>query len=392
MGTYCVHKFMAVQDTQSHTLNQLRSLTEKEQKIRLQRLRMSFLSQGVTFLMVVFCWAQDKTPLFVLRDFAILTLVGNGAFLVVFYFNINLKFKEKSLTGAQMVVALFPPAWVVYFLEEGQARATILFIAIVAALYGIFSLNTRQFLKIALVYLLVYIGLIVTLWVNKPEFIKVPLELMQAFTFTLVMTQIAVIGGYINRLKNKLREKNNKLNATMAELHEALQQINQLAQTDELTGIHNRRKVLDILAKEINRCGRSKETFSVAMLDVDHFKSINDNYGHQVGDEVLTTIATVVQNCLRNIDNFGRYGGEEFLLIMFQTKIPGAQVSAERIRKALSDLEYPNISSDFKVTMSMGLAEHRLGETLEDILARADNALYLAKHRGRDCVVVSDES
>ncbi len=362
----------------------------KQQKVRIQRLGMSFLSQGVTFLMVAFCWLQDKIPLVVLRDFVVLTVVINGAFFFIFYFDINLRFKEKSLTGLQMVAALFAPAWVVYFLQEGQARASMMFIAIVAALYGIFSLNTRQFLGIALIYLLIYGGLVLTIWVTKPQFTELPLELMQAFTFTLVMAQIAVIGGYINRLKSKLRDKNKKLNQTMDELQEALEQIHALAQTDELTGISNRRNILQALEQEVNRHDRSPETFSIAMLDVDHFKLINDNYGHPVGDQVLKDVASKIKTTLRTVDFFGRYGGEEFLLIMPQTAKDGAKTSTERIREALANSVLDYMDADYRVTISIGVAEHKNKEKLEELIARADKALYAAKNSGRDRVVVTD--
>jgi diguanylate cyclase (GGDEF)-like protein len=120
---------------------------------------------------------------------------------------------------------------------------------------------------------------------------------------------------------------------------------------------------------------------------VDFFKQINDIHGHQGGDKILRQLASRVTADLRDIDSFGRYGGEQFLLILPQTALAGAQVKAERIRASIEALRFDDMPADLKVTVSIGLAEFQAGESTDDTLARADLALYQAKDTGRNRVV-----
>jgi diguanylate cyclase (GGDEF)-like protein len=142
-----------------------------------------------------------------------------------------------------------------------------------------------------------------------------------------------------------------------------------------------------VLSEESNRYQRAPGAFSLGILDVDFFKHINDSHGHQAGDEILRKLASCVSDGLRVIDSFGRYGGEEFLLILPQTTLAGAQVKAERIRASIEALRFDSLPEGIRVTVSIGLAEFQAGETTDDTLARADKALYQAKEAGRNRVI-----
>jgi diguanylate cyclase (GGDEF)-like protein len=123
-----------------------------------------------------------------------------------------------------------------------------------------------------------------------------------------------------------------------------------------------------------------------AMLDIDHFKSINDTYGHLIGDEVLKIVSGLIDKSIRSADYFGRYGGEEFLIVMTQTNLNGAVTYAERVRSAIQNHRFHNLGSDFKVTVSVGVAEFNDKDNIQTMIERADKALYRAKGSGRDCV------
>jgi diguanylate cyclase (GGDEF)-like protein len=122
------------------------------------------------------------------------------------------------------------------------------------------------------------------------------------------------------------------------------------------------------------------------MLDIDHFKSVNDTYGHMTGDEVLKAVSDVICNSLRSADFCGRYGGEEFLLVMTQTNIKGALLCAERIRSNIERGRFPNLGPDFRVTVSLGVTEFAGKEDIPTMIGRADKALYRAKETGRNRV------
>jgi diguanylate cyclase (GGDEF)-like protein len=167
-------------------------------------------------------------------------------------------------------------------------------------------------------------------------------------------------------------------------LEQALTVISELAIRDELTGSHNRRHLMKLIEEEKYRAGRSGNLFCLCLLDLDFFKHVNDNYGHSGGDTILREFARTVQAEIRGRDCFGRYGGEEFLLMLPETMLEEALGLAEQVRLRIKQLTFPGISEDLQLTVSIGLAEYRAGESVGQTIARADEALYGAKSSGRD--------
>jgi diguanylate cyclase (GGDEF)-like protein/PAS domain S-box-containing protein len=167
---------------------------------------------------------------------------------------------------------------------------------------------------------------------------------------------------------------------------QAHENLRALATHDPLTGVFNRRAVEDVLRKELDRAERHDRPLAVAMMDADHFKNINDTYGHQTGDEVLRAISGRCQKTLRSNDVFGRYGGEEFVVVFPETSIADAAVVAERLRAAVAENPIKVGPNALEVTVSIGLAEFAPGQNLEKLFQRADSALYAAKQDGRNLV------
>ena len=174
-------------------------------------------------------------------------------------------------------------------------------------------------------------------------------------------------------------------------LRQALATINELAIRDELTGAHNRRFVLDLVEKEKERSDRSGSEFCLCLFDLDHFKRINDSFGHAAGDAVLRAFATAARGQIRACDAFGRYGGEEFLLLLPETPSQDALALAERIRGVVENLRCLVGDGDdmrtITATVSVGVAQYRLGEPVAQTIVRADEALYQAKASGRNRVL-----
>lgn len=359
--------------------NPLINEEERNQKLRLKRLRMSFASYMVTFSIVVYCWAQGMISLGIVAGFLAACLLINGIFLWQIHTGRNLKFRDPSMTSPQMVVSLLPPIWVMAFLDAGQARAIFLLIAIVPMLFGILALSTRQFIVVGLWFFALYGLLHLGLWAYRPEVLNSELEILQTVAFALVMAEITIIGGFISGLRGKLRQRNR-------ELGEAMEQIQELVNVDALTGVYNRRRLFEVISEESNRYTRTPGSFSLCLLDIDHFKEVNDTHGHQKGDKILQAVARSVADGLRAIDCFGRYGGEEFLLVLPQTPLEGARIKAERVREAIAALKFADMGEDFRVTVSIGVAEYHRDESTDDTLLRADQALYAAKGDGRNNV------
>lgn len=176
-------------------------------------------------------------------------------------------------------------------------------------------------------------------------------------------------------------------NITKAKALEA--SLMKLSCEDPLTGLLNRRTILETLEEEIKRGRRYSRPLSFLMMDIDHFKKINDRWGHPSGDEVLKTFAAACQAAKRENDKMGRFGGEEFVMVLPETGMPEAELAAERIRKCTAEMEINARSgtATIPVTVSIGATTATGNDDVEAVIARADVALYEAKNKGRNCVV-----
>lgn len=167
------------------------------------------------------------------------------------------------------------------------------------------------------------------------------------------------------------------------------QEVQELAITDGLTQVFSRRYYLERFAEEINRSKKFGYLFSCLMIDIDHFKNYNDRYGHLVGDAILKELSKVIKENIRQIDLMGRYGGEEFSIILPETDREQARLAAERIRQAIEERHIKAYDEDLKITVSMGVSEFpKHGKGINQLIDSADSALYKAKQAGRNRVCV----
>jgi diguanylate cyclase (GGDEF)-like protein len=181
--------------------------------------------------------------------------------------------------------------------------------------------------------------------------------------------EVGALTKVFNHMVVKLREKSDELE--------------RLSTIDGLTGLFNRRHMTALLAAEQRRCQRLKHPFAVVMMDVDHFKSYNDEFGHPAGDKVLAKVSELLQESVREVDSVGRYGGEEFLVLMPESGEAEAAALAERVRRRIAEAKLPHR----RVTVSLGVAQYPMhGESVDAVIAAADAALYVAKGEGRNRV------
>ena len=205
-------------------------------------------------------------------------------------------------------------------------------------------------------------------------------RLLSGLWFGIVLAKIAVINLIGSALRQALVDSNRRLG-------EALEQLRELSERDELTGLANRRAVMAQLEQAVARCAGGGAPLAVALLDVDHFKRVNDTHGHAAGDAVLRAFADAVTARLRSSDRVARYGGEEFLLLLPGCGEPAAAAqAAERARLVVEGHGWDAVAGGLRITVSIGVAVCQPGETAAALLQRADAALYRAKAGGRNRV------
>jgi diguanylate cyclase (GGDEF)-like protein len=191
--------------------------------------------------------------------------------------------------------------------------------------------------------------------------------------------EFGVVTGMFNEMAVRLKQNQ--------------QELEKLAVTDSLTRLANRKQIMTSLKTHIENYRRYAAEFSLLMMDIDHFKEVNDTYGHLMGDVVLVQVAEIFNKVLRSMDVAGRYGGEEFLVILGQTTVQSAMLTAERIRQAVE--HYPFVYQDIElhITISTGVTGIISGDDTDNtLISRADKALYEAKTRGRNQVVLSSDN
>jgi len=188
----------------------------------------------------------------------------------------------------------------------------------------------------------------------------------------------------LDKTRQELENAKRIIRAKEIELNAILAQADEVSHTDALTYLPNRRQVINHLQKEVHRAERYKTPVSISMIDIDHFKKINDTYGHTVGDQVLLQLANMLRGGIRESDMVGRYGGEEFLIVLPNTKLQRAAEMAARLCKTIRQNDI-DVGKKANLTVSIGVAEYRHGEeNWQKFLSRADMALYAAKNAGRN--------
>ena len=345
---------------------------DHNQTLRLKRFLMALGSYVMWSTFAVFLHFQDNTrvTLNVLVTSLSGILVVNIILYVIFRSGLNKKFKDPSLTLLQMVVATFWTMVVVYYADS--IRSVVLLLYLVVFVFGLFKLNVWQFLFLSAFAVVNYAAVILLLYATHPEVINTRIEILNIVVLATVLPWFSLVGGYITRLR--------------AQISHALSTIERLAIIDDLTQVFNRRQMYKILEHQKSLVDRGIHIFSICIFDLDHFKRVNDTFGHSAGDIVLKTVAQETQRNLRNIDHIARYGGEEFILILTNSEKQEAIICAERIRNVVEKIVFEEMPEDFRMTISVGVTEYQPSEVIQEAINRADTALYRAKINGRNRV------
>ena len=286
---------------------------------------------------------------------------------------------DPSLTFPQIV---FSTAATVYgYAIDPPLRGAVIAVMVLNLVWGMFVLRDKQTLGLCAFGLSLLAATMAWKSTTRPELFPPRIEMLNFAFAAIVLGATSVLSMRMGTLRMRLAQRKR-------ELQQALATIRELAQVDELTRLSNRRHIVEALVAEQGRGQRAGQPLSVVLVDLDHFKAINDRHGHAVGDTVLREFAGALRTGLRESDAAGRWGGEEFLLLLPQTPAAAAAVLVDRLRDAVESMSFEHVLPGLRITFSAGVTECVALEATHVAIERADQAMYLAKAAGRGRTMV----
>jgi diguanylate cyclase (GGDEF)-like protein len=303
---------------------------------------------------------------------------------VGFYFvirsGLNLRLKrDRSLRGAQSLWAMTGALW--GYAITGPARGAVLTVLVVTVLFGVFAARPEKVARLAAICFFGLAG--VMLWKVSTD----PTYDRRVEAVHLALAGVTLLGS--SQLAKRIARLRGNLERKQIELGQALERIQLLATRDELTGLLNRRAVLERLRAELLVRRRPQQPLALALIDIDHFKVVNDSHGHAAGDAVLCRFAERSSSLVRGGDFMARWGGEEFLMVMPATGAEPAMVALQRLRDVLHAESFDDVAPGLVLNFSAGVTECTGPADLEAAIERADQAMYRAKQGGRDRALIA---
>jgi diguanylate cyclase (GGDEF)-like protein len=361
-------------------ISRLATLDTKAQQ-RLSTTALAAADYAINALILFGFAAAGTIPYSVASEILIVAVLFNAIFLGAIGFGLTHRFRDPSMTAGQVFAAC--GINLLGLLLAPQIAYMFIVNLFVPLAYGSLYFSQRAFLLAWLVLSAVLGG---ALWATGPYPTIALTTQAERWLFWVVVTvavgRFLAINAEVSRLRARLQDKN-------AQLATATTRLADLASHDDLTGLWNRREFIRLLLDERKRATRHESGFCVAIADADHFKQVNDRFGHIVGDLVLQELAKVLEKTRRTTDKLARYGGEEFTLLLLDDSADQAAVAMERIRTSVAQHDWRRIAPGLQVTISAGVAAWRPGETARQVIDRADAALYAAKRAGRNRVQIA---
>jgi len=309
-------------------------------------------------------------------------LIGATSFYVMVRSGFSLRFaSDPAMTLPQGVFSVV--STVAAYFVAGPARGASLLVMAVTLVFGLFALTAPQVRRLSFFAVVAMGATMLVAHLRDPVHFPAAEEGMNFMLLAVVLPSIALLAGQLSTMRLKLRQQRD-------ELERALERNHEIAIRDELTGIYNRRHLTELMNVEMQRFERSGRPMCLALIDIDHFKRVNDVHGHAQGDEVLRAFASTAREALRESDTLGRWGGEEFMLMLPDTPAASAERVIERVRQRLAGVRFDQIDPALRITFSAGIAHCQVGETLSAMIERADQAMYSAKQGGRDRSVIAE--
>lgn len=343
------------------------------QQLRMRRLLIAVVGYCViSVVFLTYYWAGFARGLsftgVLLVIFSIMAV--NALVFLLICTRINQRFKDPGMTVAQLLIGIFFST-VLCFYMESEIRGSGSLIYTMVFVFGTFGMRLVGLFLLSGMTTGLYAGAMGLLRFSDPGAVSVKLEILRCGILLIALMWISYMAIYIALLRRKIKR---------------------MAARDDLTGVLNRREIYERLELEKARCDRGQSPFSLCVLDLDDFKQVNDIYGHQAGDQVLKKFAEMLQKNIRSTDYVGRYGGEEFFVVFVNHDGRHQAHSRRHLERMLAltrQLRFDGIPDNVKMTISAGVTEYRFFESIDSLVSRADQALYRAKSKGKDCIEYS---
>lgn len=354
--------------------------TEPVHRVRMAQagLALLLLAPGVVG-MNYYAWVGTARPLPV-AWWSALTLLGMLVFYALLRSGWSRRCTDPSLTVPQMLFALGSGAVAYALLADG--RGAVFPLVMVVLMFGMFIASPQQMRWVSAYAVGLFGATMALMAVLQPTDYPWTVELGHFLAVATMMPAVSVLAARLCGMRQRGRQHR-------AELAQALARLREHTTRDELTGLLNRRHMEEVMAQEHQRCVRSGQTFCLAVLDIDGFKPVNEAHGYAVGDAVMRAVAQEAQRHVRLSDMLSRWGGDNFVLMLSDTRAALARGGLERLGHKVAALRILHGSAAVGVTLSAGLAEHHAGETVAQTLERAERALHDAKALGTGRVVVA---
>lgn len=352
--------------------------TDAAQRTRLVQAAMGALALGFAALGLLALAAAGRAPALPVLTWALLAPGGAIVVFAIVRSGWTRRFEDPSLTTLQLVLGSIACAFA--YGIAGAARGGVFLLLMVLLMAAMLSATPLQ-MRWGSAFAVAALGLAMI----RHALLAPGWPWVEAVHFALVVTMVpaaSVLTARMAAMRQRSRRQQQDLEAALARIRE-------LATRDELTGLVNRRHMRELMEQEHQRCIRSGRSFCLAVLDIDDFKHVNEGHGRAIGDAVLRSVAHEAMRRVRVSDAFSRWGGDRFVLLMCDARGPLARGGVERVRQGIAAMHVTVPGAELRVTLSIGLAEHRAGETVEQTLDRAERALDEAKQQGRDRLVVA---
>lgn len=363
----------------------------RQQSLRLQRFYLAQLNYLITYIVIAVSWFTGQYPAAAgyALSHIVIGILCQGSIYLMLRSGFNLRFRDPSLTSLQIVIAMLLLTYLLLFTRE--FLSSLIMIYPIILLFGVFQLSRRTFVLHAGLALLLYGVLLSYLYWHSSTPLSLAALALDWFVLACFLGWLSFFCSYIRELRERLQRRHQTLQLHQETLKNMMGQLQTQADTDSLTGLVNRRYFIQEAERRITLLGPGQK-LGLALIDLDHFKRINDLYGHAIGDEVLQAFAALARESLRNDDVIARFGGEEFILLLHKADLSSLQHCLERIRQGFAALCFSNLPEGVHCTLSAGMSMIAQGDDLEQHIHYADQAMYAAKALGRNRCEVHETS